>query len=178
MIRGKTLRVTAATAAATLLLSVASPTMAANSVLLSALLPGLGQSQEGHYGKATIFASAAIVSWVGLFATQVNYNGTVTKYEDEKRTYLAYQDQLANGQIVKSSDIDATYTAMEDAYNQADDDEQWRNFFVGALVVTYALNLVDILISDTDTGEVQQEAPATSMQIEKDGFRVARTFRF
>jgi hypothetical protein len=178
MIRGKTLRVMAATAAATLLLSVAPPAMAANSVLLSVLLPGLGQSQEGHYGKATIFASAAIISWVGLFATQINYSGTVTKYEDEKRTYLAYQQQLADGDVVKASDINATYAAMNEAFSQADDDEQWRNFFVGALAVTYALNLVDILLSDTDTGEVQQEEPATSMLIEKDGFRVVRTIRF
>ena len=49
MIRGKTLRVTAATLAATLLLSITSPAMAANSVLLSALLPGLGQAQEGLF---------------------------------------------------------------------------------------------------------------------------------
>lgn len=176
MIRGKTLRVTAATAAATLLLSVGSPAMAANSVLLSALLPGLGQSQEGHYGKATIFASAAIISWVGLFATQINYNGTVTKYEDEKRTYLAYQDQLDNGQVVKASDMDATYQAMEDAYSTADDQEKYRDIFVGALVLTYGLNLIDILLSDPDTGEVQE--PATSLQIEKDGFRLVRTIHF
>ena len=68
MIHGKTLRVTAATAAASLLMAVTAPAMAADSVLLSALLPGLGQSQEGHYGKATIFGSAAIVSLLPLCA--------------------------------------------------------------------------------------------------------------
>jgi hypothetical protein len=179
MIRGKTLRATAAVTVAALLLSVGSPALAANSVLLSALLPGLGQAQDGHYGKATGFASAAIFSWVGLFASQINYSGTVDKYENEKRTYLAYQDQLDGGQVVKASDIDATYQAMSDAYGTADDQEKWRNVFIGALVLTYGLNLVDILLTRPDTGEMQEtEPPATSFEIEKDGMRLVRTFRF
>lgn len=176
MIRGKSMRATAATAAAVLVLSASSPAWAANSILLSALFPGLGQAQDGHYTKATAFGTAAIISWVGLFGTQINYSRTVDKYEDEKRAYLAYQDQIDNGQVVSSEDIDATYSEMSNAFNQAEDDEKWRNIFVGALVVTYGLNLVDIILSDPDTGEVGE--PATSMQIEKGGFRVVRTFRF
>lgn len=176
MIRGKTLRLVAATASAALLLTVSSPAMAANSILLSLLLPGLGQAQEGHYTKATIFGTAAIASWVGLFASQINYAQSVDKYDDEKRTYLAYQDQIDNGQVVKASDINGTYQNMSAAFNRADDGEQWRNVFVGALVVTYGLNLVDIILSRPDTGEVKE--PATSMQIQKDGFRVVRTFSF
>ena len=176
MIHGKTLRVTAATATAAFLLATSAPAMAANSVLLSALIPGLGQAQEGHYGKATVFGSAAIISWVGLFATQINYSRSVDKYEDEKRAYLAYQDQVDNGQVVKASDVDGTYQRMSNAFNEADDEEKWRNVFVGALVVTYGLNLVDIILSKPDSGEVKE--PATSMQIEKDGFRVVRTFHF
>jgi hypothetical protein len=176
MIRGKTLRLVAATASAALLLTVSSPVMAANSILLSILLPGLGQAQEGHYSKATIFGTAAVVSWVGVFASQINYSQSVTTYEDQKRTYLAYQDQIDNGQVVKASDINTTYQSMSSAFNKADDEEQWRNMFVGALVITYGLNLVDIILSRPDTGEVKE--PATSMQIQKDGFRVVRTFSF
>jgi Family of unknown function (DUF5683) len=176
MIRGKTLRLSAAAAGAAMLLTVTSPARAANSILLSALIPGLGQAQDGHYTKATIFGTAAFVSWIGLFASQINYSQTVTNYEDEKRIYLAYQDQLANGQVIKQSDIDGTYTAMSEAFNKADDEEKWRNMFAGALVVTYGLNLVDIILSRPDTGEVKE--PATSMEIQKDGFRVVRTFSF
>jgi len=176
MIRGKTLRLSAACACAAMVLTVTSPARAANSVLLSALLPGLGQAQEGHYTKATIFGSAAIISWVGVFASQINYAQSVDKYEDEKRTYLAYRDQLDQGTVVKQSDIDGTYQAMTDAFSKADDEEKWRNVFVGALVVTYGLNLVDIILSRPDTGEVKE--PATSMEIQKDGFRVVRTFSF
>jgi hypothetical protein len=176
MIRGKTLRLSAAAAGAAVLLTASSPARAANSILLSALLPGLGQAQQGHYTKATIFGTAAIASWIGVFASQINYSRSVDKYEDEKRTYLAYQNQLDNGTVVKSSDIDATYQAMSDAFNNADDEEKWRNMFVGALVVTYGLNIVDIILSRPDTGEVKE--PATSMEIQKDGFRVVRTFSF
>ena len=176
MIRGKTLRLSAAAAGAAVLLTASSPAMAANSILLSALLPGLGQSQEGHYTKATIFGTAAIVSWIGVFASQINYSRSVDKYNDEKRTYLAYQDQIDNGTVVKASDVDATYKSMSEAFNTADDEEKWRNMFVGALVVTYGLNLVDIILSRPDTGEVKE--PATSMEIQKDGFRVVRTFSF
>jgi hypothetical protein len=176
MTRGKTLRLTAVTASAALLLTASSPAMAANSILLSALLPGLGQAQDGHYTKATIFGTAAIASWIGVFASQINYAQSVDKYEEEKRVYLAYQDQLNGGQVVKKSEIDGTYQAMSDAFNHADDEEKWRNVFVGALVLTYGLNLVDIILSRPDTGEVKE--PATSMEIQKDGFRLVRTFSF
>jgi hypothetical protein len=176
MIRGKTLRLSAAAAGVAILLTASSPARAANSILLSAVIPGLGQAQQGHYTKATIFGTAAIASWIGVFASQVNYSRSVDKYEDEKRTYLAYQDQINNGTVVKASDVDATYQAMSDAFNNADDEEKWRNAFVGALVVTYGLNIVDIILSRPDTGEVKE--PATSMEIQKDGFRVVRTFSF
>jgi hypothetical protein len=176
MIRGKTLRLSAAAASAAVLLTATSPARAANSILLSALLPGLGQAQQGHYTKATIFGTAAIASWIGVFATQINYSRSVDKYEDQKRQYLAYSDQLENGTVVKQSDIDATYREMSAAFNSADDQQKVRNIFVGALVVTYGLNLVDIILSRPDTGEVKE--PATSMEIQKDGFRVVRTFSF
>ena len=92
MIRGKTLRLSAACACAAMVLTVTSSARAANSVLLSALLPGLGQAQEGHYTKATIFGSAAIISWVGVFASQINYAQSVDKYEDEKRNLTRAQE--------------------------------------------------------------------------------------
>lgn len=176
MIRGKTLRLSAAAASAAILLSAAAPARATNSVLLSLLLPGLGQAQEGHYTKATIFGTAAIASWIGVFASQINYSQSVDKYEEEKRTYLNYQKQIESGTVVKTTDVDGTYQAMSDAFNNADDEQKWRDVFVGALVVTYGLNLIDIILSRPDTGEVKE--PATSMEIQKDGFRVVRTFSF
>jgi hypothetical protein len=49
--------------------------------------------------------------------------------------------------------------------------------FVGALIVTYALNTIDVLMSGEDTGEVYRE-PETSLEVRKDGFRLVRTVRF
>jgi hypothetical protein len=178
MTRGKTMRVTAAFVAALFVAGAATtPASAANSVLLSILLPGLGQAEEGHYGKAAAFASAAIVSWAGVFASQINYSRSVEKYENEKRTYLAYEDQLAAGAVLRAEDIDATYDAMTNAYNQADGEEKWRNAFVGALVLTYGLNLVDVILSEPETGEAPEPA-AVSLEVQRDGWRLVRTIRF
>lgn len=178
MTRGKTMRVGAASLAALFVFSVSAPAFAgSSSVARSVLLPGLGQAHDGHYTRATIFASAAIVSWVGVFATQVEYARSVEKYENEKRTYLYYDDQLARGDVVSQGDIQATYNAMSNAYHEADHDEKWRNFFVGALVVTYAVNIVDIILSEPDTGEMERE-PAMSLQWTGDGMRLVRTIHF
>ena len=178
MTRGKTMRAVAALMAALFVLSVSAPAMAeTGSVVRSVLLPGLGQVHDGHYTRATIFATAAIVSWVGLFATQVEYSRSVEKYDNQKATYLAYGDQLAKGQVVRQADIQSTYDAMTSAYSEADHDEKWRNFFIGALIVTYAVNIVDIVVSEPDTGEVERE-PATSLEWTGDGMRLVRTIRF
>lgn len=177
MTRGKTMRVVAACAAALFVSTTTAPAFAGTrSVVRSVLLPGLGQAHDGHYTKATIFASAAIISWVGLFGTQVEYARSVEKYENEKRTYLYYSDQLDAGGVVKQSDIDGTYDAMDQAYEDADHDEKWRNFFIGALVVTYTVNIIDIILSEPDTGEVEQ--PAVSLEWSGDGMRVVRTINF
>jgi len=178
MIPRKTMRVAAASVAALFVFSASTPAFAeSSSVARSVLLPGLGQAHDGHYTRATIFASAAIVSWVGLFATQIEYARSVEKYENEKRLYLAYGDNLQNGVVVPKSEIDATYDAMSAAYDDADHDEAWRNFFVGALVVTYAVNIVDIIISKPDSGEMERE-PAVSLEWTGDGMRVVRTVHF
>lgn len=177
MIRGKTLRGTAAALVAVFVMALAAPAAAADSLLLSLLLPGLGQAQDGHYAKASLFGSAAIISWVGLFATQINYSSSVTRYENEKRTYLAYQDQLDRDEVVYIGDINATYDNMTSAYDRAEDQEQTRNIFIGALAVTYALNIVDILLTGEDTGEVERE-PDVSVEWRRDELRLVRTIRF
>ena len=178
MIRGKTLRRTAAALVAVFVMALAAPASAADSLLLSLLLPGLGQAQDGHYAKASIFGSAALISWTGLFATQINYARTVDRYESQKRIYLDYQRMIENGETVYIEDVNATYTQMNDAFTQAEDDEQWRNIFIGALAVTYAINIVDILITGEDTGEVQREEPEMSLEWRSDSFHLVRTIRF
>jgi len=166
----------AASAAAVLVASASAPARAGtSSVVKSVLLPGVGQAQDGHYTRAAIFASAAVISWTGLFATQINYARSTEKYNDEKRVYLSYGDQLEGGTIVRQEDIESTYTEMQSAFDQADHDQTVRDVFIGALVVTYAVNIVDILLSKPDTGERE---PATSLEWRGDGLRLVRTVRF
>ncbi len=177
MKRGKTKRATAAVLAVFFVTSIASPAAAVDSVLLSALLPGLGQVQDGHYGRGTAFAAAAIISATGLFATQINYARSADTYNNSKRDYLYYQTAIDSGQVVQIDDVNATYAAMESSWNDAEDDAQWRNIFLGALIGVYALNLIDILLSDPDTGE-NVEPTQTSLEWHGDGLRLVRTIHF
>jgi hypothetical protein len=170
------MRVAAVSAAALLLASAGVPARAGtSSVLKSVLLPGVGQAQDGHYGRAALFASAAVASWAGFFATQINYSRSAEKYNNEKRIYLSYEDQLADGMVVRQEDIESTFAEMESAFDQADHDQTLRNVFVGAVVVTYAVNIVDIVRSKPDTGERE---PKMSLEWRGDGFRLVRTVRF
>jgi hypothetical protein len=137
----------------------------------------LGQAHDGHYTRATVFASAAIISWVGLFATQIEYARSVDEYEGERSTYLAYNNQLADGMVVRQSDIESTYNAMQSAYDESDSDEKWRNFFIGALAVTYVVNIVDILVAKPDNGQVPKD-PAVSLEWTGEEMRLVRTIRF
>lgn len=176
MIRGKTLRRVAAGLAAIFVMSLAAPA-SADSLIAALLIPGLGQAQDGHYAKASVFGTAALFSWIGLYSTQINYARSVDSYESQKRIYLGYQDTLDEGGTVYIGDVNDTYSEMSSAFSRAESDEDWRNVFIGALVVTYALNTVDVLRSRKDTGEVAPDAD-TSLELQRGGFRVVRTVRF
>ncbi len=178
MARGKTMRVITAVSAALVVSASAAPALAeTGSVVRSLVLPGLGQAHDGHYARAAIFASAAVITWTGYFASQTNYSRTREKYENERRTYLYYDAQMSRGEVVRASDIAATYAAMEQAFAEADDDKKLRDIFIGAVAVTYAASLVDVLLSKPDSGEFSRE-PAVSLEWSGDGMRLVRTIRF
>ncbi|HEU4929221.1 MAG TPA: hypothetical protein VFU38_05275, partial [Candidatus Krumholzibacteria bacterium] len=79
--------------------------------------------------------------------------------------------------VVYIGDVNATYDNMQSAFDRAEDQEKTRNIFIGALAVTYALNIVDILLTDKDTGEVERE-PNVSVEWRRDELRLVRTIRF
>ncbi|UCG51259.1 MAG: hypothetical protein JSW58_13845 [Candidatus Latescibacterota bacterium] len=141
----------------------------------SLLIPGLGQAHQGHYTRAAIFAGSAVVSGFGLVVSHIHYNQAVDKYRDRKRTYFSYEDQLESGQIVSFEEINGTYQAMETAWDEAEDRLMWRNVFLGALVATYAVNIVDVLISKPhklDSGN------RLAIDVNRDRFLVVKTIRF
>jgi hypothetical protein len=146
----------------------------------SILLPGSGQAQEGHYGKAAIFAGAAIVTGVGWFLSQVHYNQAVSRYNDLRAIYVGYPDQLESGTVIPGSTINQTYADMTDVYNKSEDRQTWRNAFMVSFLVVYAVNLVDILLSEPDTGERAPDESSSSIQFEMGGddVRVYKAFSF
>ena len=144
--------------------------------IAAVLLPGTGQAQNGHYTKAALFASAAVFSVAGLFLTQIHYDRALERYENEKRIYLDYPNLLQRSEVAYS-DITATRAAMQSAYDQADERATWRNVFLGAVIATYGLNLLDLLLSHPESGEVMDTAPV-SLEVRDGDVRIVKTFGF
>ena len=157
------------------------PALAAGETTVrSILLPGSGQASEGHYGKSAIFAGAAVVTGVGWFLSQVHYKQAVSRYNDLRDIYLGYEGQLQSGTVIPYSTITGTYQDMEEAYNTSGDRKVWRNVFMVSFLVVYTVNLVDILMSEPETGERPPSDAAGSLGLEMQGDNVLvyKAFRF
>lgn len=141
----------------------------------SLLIPGLGQAHQGHYTRASVYASVAIVSGFGLLLSQLHYNVSVDSYDYEKQTYEAYETALENGQVVSIDYMNQTYADMTDAWNVAEDRLAWRNVFLVTFVATYAVNLVDVLISKPYKLEPEERL---AIDINRDRFLVVKTIKF
>ena len=76
--------------------------------------------------------------------------------------------------MIPYDEITGTFTEMQDAFDDADSKIVWRNLFLTAFVTTYALNLVDVLISKPETGE----RTPISVDVRRDEIRVVKTFNF
>ncbi len=66
---------------------------------------------------------------------------------------------------------------MQDAFDTADERATWRNVFLGALIATYSLNLIDIILSGPDTGERLESQPV-SLEVREGDIRLVKTFSF
>jgi len=164
-----------------LVVILAGPVLAeGESTARSILLPGSGQAQEGHYGKAAIFAGAAVVTGVGWFLSQVHYNQSVTRYNDLREIYVGYPSELQSGTVIPGSSINQTYADMTEAWDTSESRQTWRNVFMVSFLVVYAVNLVDILMSDPETGERPPDESASSLRFEMQGenVRVYKAFSF
>lgn len=146
-----------------------------SAVLRSLILPGTGQAHQGHYTRAAIYAGSAILSGFGIILSQVYYNEAVDKYDAQRGIYASYEESLNNGGVVSIEDMRSTYTTMQSEYDSAEDRLFWRNAFVTAFVATYAINLVDVLISKPFEPD---KAPAVSFEVGPESFRVTKAFRF
>lgn len=141
----------------------------------SVLFPGAGQAHKGNYKKAVVFAGAALITAGGLFVWQIQYNQEKDKYRDAHASYLLIDDRLAAGEIVRASEIDSTYATMNGAFDKAENRQTWRNVFLTGLVVTYVVNLIDVIISKPYTVE---EIEPVSLRVNRDSVLLVKTFRF
>ena len=143
--------------------------------LRSALIPGTGQAHQGHLKKASLFSGAAILSATGLFVSQVHYNQAVDRMDDAIGVQASIQTRLDNNEIVSIEEIDGNFADLQSAHDESESRLTWRNTFLTALIATYALNLVDVLMSDPHDAET-----ALRYNIETDDRRVllTRSFRF
>jgi hypothetical protein len=150
--------------------------MALDSALVrSMLIPGTGQAQQGHYSRAAIYAGAAVVSGFGILLSQIYYNEAVDKYNAQKRIYAGYQETLDDGGIVSIDDLNDTYRQMQAEHESADGRLVWRNGFIVAFFATYAINLVDVLISKPYDADSEDRV---SVEATPDGVRIVKSFRF
>jgi len=123
-----------------LVVVLAGPVLAeGESTARSILVPGSGQAQEGHYGKAAIFAGAAVVTGVGWFLSQVHFNQAVTRYNDLREIYVGYPDELQSGSVIPGSAIQQTYAEMTTAWDTSEDRQVWRNVFMVSFLAVYTV---------------------------------------
>jgi hypothetical protein len=158
-----------------LMLSLSRPVWADDALLRSILLPGSGQAQRGNYGRAALFASAAVASGLGIFISQIHYNRASESYNDAKRNYISLTNQLDRGELVGYEELTGTYQKMQDDLDTAESRYRWRNVFLVTFVGSYALNIVDLLLNGGSTGENE-----TGLSLEFDGesVRFVKSVRF
>jgi hypothetical protein len=146
-----------------------------SAVVRSLLIPGLGQAHKGHYTRASILAGATVLSGFGILVSQVAYNETVDKYDNARGLYASYEETLASGGVVSIVDLENTYANMQSEHDTADKRLMWRNVFLTAFIATYAINIVDVLISkpyEADAGQTLR------LEVGPGNLRVTKTFRF
>jgi len=141
----------------------------------SLLFPGVGQAHQGHYKKAAIFGGTALLAATGVFLSAVSYNEEANKANTSRNIYLYYPTRLSAGEVISINQIDQTYQNMVDSYNAAEDKQQVRDIFIGALVVIYAVNVVDIILSKPHDPETAQRI---QVDVNRDRVMVTRTFGF
>lgn len=158
-----------------LLLSLAQPVLADDALLRSILLPGSGQAERGNYGRAALFATAAVATGVGIFISQIHYNRASDDYNDAKRSYLALSDQLDRGDLISYEELNSTYQTMQNSLDTAESRYKWRNFFLVTFIGSYAVNIADLILSGRDTGE-----KPTGLTFEFDGesMKIMKSVRF
>jgi hypothetical protein len=68
---------------------------------------------------------------------------------------------------------------METAWDTSESRKTWRNVFLVGFLATYTLNLIDVIISDPETGEKSiEETSSVGFEMRGRDVLVYKSFRF
>jgi hypothetical protein len=132
-------------------------------VWCSVFMPGWGQVRAGHYGRASMFIGAEIVSLTALVVTDIQYNRAVDQYE---RAKVYYEQATYMGDAVSE------YYSMREHWDSADDFYGYRRTALYAAIGVWAVNVVDMILSD------EKDVPPLSLSLRPGGFLVSGSISF
>ena len=156
-------RIVAAMLVAAALGGAAADVRAGENLWHSVFFPGWGQSRAGHYGRAAAFAGGEVVSLLTLVICDVQYDRAVDRYDRAKALYFG-SDYIG--------DATEQFDAMLDAWNEAENLQQYRQIALGAAVGVWIVNIVDIAFFD------ETRVPPLAFSPRGDGFTVTSSLSF
>jgi hypothetical protein len=143
--------------------SLACDVSASDKLVYSMLYPGWGQIRSGEYGRGMIFAGGELLSLVGLFIADLQYNRAVENYESARALYLA-ADYIG--------DAEYYYGRMLEKWDDSENLNTYRNAFLGAAIGIWVVNVVDIMIGR------DEDLPGLSLSVDNGAFFITKGFAF
>ncbi len=120
-------------------------------MLRSALLPGLGQLEQGRTGRSAAWAGGAMILAVGTFMAHNEYTSAATDFQSAETTYL---EAIAHGNWDLDS-AESSLIARRVAQERSDERYTTRAIFEVALVAWWAGNLLDVWLFERDDDDAE-----------------------
>jgi hypothetical protein len=152
-------------AAVVLLMIFASTSYASdrNAVWYSVVFPGWGQFKTGRYKRGTALLGLQIISLSALLMSDIQYDRKVDQYNSYKSLYDG-ADYIGDAQKY--------YNAMNEAWDDAENLDKYRQIFLGTSITIWAVGIVDMLIGP------EGSAPPLALTVGDGAFYVTRTISF
>ena len=147
----------------TLVLLAPSAARGGDGLIYSVIYPGWGQVRSEQYGRGILFAGAELVSLLGLFVSDIQYDRAVDDYSAARDSYLG-ADYIG--------DAEYYYARMNEKWDDAERLHGYRNAFLGAAVGIWVINIIDMAISGDD------EPPDISMRVSGGTVYISKAFAF
>jgi hypothetical protein len=132
-------------------------------VIKSVIFPGWGQFSTGRYTRGSVMMGTALLSLGAIGGLTLQYNRHVDSYDDAAKGFM---------QADYIGDASEYYDEMTKSWNDADDAYTYRNIAIGVLVGMYAWSILDMAFGP------EASVPPVTLEIERDGFRVAGSYSF